>query len=204
MEIDRVHVLAEYQKFHEKYGLSPHGVGWTSGERQERRFRSLTEDMNQKRTIRSVLDVGCGYGDLVQHLRWNRPNWFRHLHYYGVDFNKMTLDVAQERFGDLPNVDFMLADIHGSAGPETDLVLASGLLAIYNDVEQDELVADLWKVAKKALAFNFLDPPPSDHVTVLSRCWNYLRTHQPEHWVIKHDYLDDDTTLVMWKVDPYG
>ena len=51
-----------------EYGQCPHGVDWNGEESQRLRFKQLLKIVEKKSNF-SIIDVGCGYGALVDYLQ---------------------------------------------------------------------------------------------------------------------------------------
>lgn len=195
-------VLDFYAQTHAKYGPSAQGVGWASEERQLARFRALTARVGGLyNEIESLLDVGCGYGDLVAYLQVNRSHWFPKLSYIGVDLHADAVEIAKKRYEHLDNCTFVWADVRDKEWYKQDMVVASGLLANYPSLAAREMVKKLWQLTGKVLAFNFVDGGQTNNA--ISCAWAYLSDLKPVHWELRHNYLEDDTTLIAWKVNPY-
>ena len=62
-----------YQELYQKYGVSPEAVKARDLEQQQLRFKYLLScsniDLNE-----SILDIGCGSGELLDYLRKNGIN----------------------------------------------------------------------------------------------------------------------------------
>ncbi|MBU1726224.1 MAG: class I SAM-dependent methyltransferase [Candidatus Omnitrophica bacterium] len=109
-----------------------------------------------------ILDIGCGYGDILDYL----PE----VDYSGFDMNKRYIDAAIKRYGDKGH--FFCGAI-GSLILEQkqhfDIVMAIGIL---HHLEDDE-VLDLFKFAKSVLKPNgimvTIDPCYADKQSVLAR-----------------------------------
>jgi len=67
---------------------TPQGLSWISDHTQKTRFKVLSEigDLNNK----SILDVGCGFGDLYQYL----SNRFHGFLYTGIDVTSLMIETA--------------------------------------------------------------------------------------------------------------
>ena len=66
--VDRHGMIRRYEERLARFGVSPQALGWTRPALQRRRFAALAEPIIARRSA-SVLDVGCGFGDLVDYLR---------------------------------------------------------------------------------------------------------------------------------------
>lgn len=123
--------------------------------KQELRFKLLLDEQLTLSKM-SILDFGCGFGDLILFLRKN----FFNLNYSGCDINENFVNKAKETYPDnhfflINNVD----EIHDSY----DIVLISGT---FNNIGLDEVAAkeyifeNLLKLFNKTnylLTINFLN-----------------------------------------------
>jgi SAM-dependent methyltransferase len=124
---DRNIYRARYLDRLAEFGHDPRSLGWSKG-KQEERFIALTSRIDLRRT-RSVLDVGCGFGDLYPFLR---ERGFEGT-YVGVDFIDELLEVGRAAY---PEAELRNADIDDfDSSEQFDLVLASG---IFNGVLEHE------------------------------------------------------------------
>src|SRR5262245_32292934 len=78
-----------------KFGPTHRGVDWKSADSQELRFSRLAQifeesDANEER---SLIDYGCGYGALLDHLRAAG----RRVDYHGFDISESMIEAAKTR-----------------------------------------------------------------------------------------------------------
>lgn len=144
-------------RFHKEqiknYGTgTAEALGWENQEGQLQRFDLLSDigDLNH----RSVLDAGCGYGDLRDYLYKKYPQ----SRYFGVEQMPELLDVAVERYAALPETIFFQGDFASSELPVTDYILLSGSL---NYINSDPLfvlkmIEKLFNNCRIAFGFNLL------------------------------------------------
>jgi len=124
---DRSIYRARYLERLAEFGHDPRSLGWSKG-KQEERFKALTSRVDLTRA-RTVLDVGCGFGDMYPYLR---QRGFRGR-YLGVDFIDELLAVGRSAY---PDAELRHADIDDFDPDERfDLVVASG---IFNGVLEHE------------------------------------------------------------------
>ena len=117
---DRLDYVERYEKRLREFGYSPETLGWGAHGRQEVRF-SVLGDLALRAPDSSVLDVGCGFGDLYDFLR--ERGW--RGRYTGIDIVPGLLSVARERHPDLDVGEFDITD--ESATFDTyDFVISSG------------------------------------------------------------------------------
>ncbi len=92
LERDRTETVARYRERFAQFGYDPRTLGWNNG-RQEIRFAAVLELLG--RDFRSILDVGCGFGDLFGHL--TQLGW--QGDYLGVDICSDLLEEGRRRYG---------------------------------------------------------------------------------------------------------
>ena len=130
-------------------------VGWQDKKSQFLRFEMLFRELSVKG--KSVLDLGCGFGDLVEYLEKKSDGSFS---YIGVDISSAHLEIArQKRTKD--NVKFQEGDIFDLSfeDSEIDIVVESGMLnyQISDNMEYTEKVLlESFRIASEAVSFNFL------------------------------------------------
>lgn len=97
-------------------------LGWLTARDQQVRFEALMGmgDLNGK----TVLDAGCGYGDLFAYLSAQ----YQLAHYYGVEQIPELLDEAVKRYWERANVTFISRNFLNKELPVADYVFASGSL----------------------------------------------------------------------------
>lgn len=173
-------------------------LGWKEDASQLARFEILAQigDMSDL----SVLDAGCGHGDLRGFLGDKYPK----LRYAGIDQMEEFLDVAISRFGDLPDTTFYLGDCWTAELPNMDYVLACGLLAYRNSdpVFIYKMIDKLFNSSRLGLGFNLLknvkDPEGIlvnyDPQVILQYC----RKLTPKV-VLREGYAPDDFTIFMYQ-----
>lgn len=186
-----------------QYGQDPRAHDWGSRTSQELRFRVLLDALSRPLPSRlSLLDVGCGQGDLLDWLRSSRID----VDYHGIDITPAMIDVAKKRFAD---ASFRAGDLLAEtapAAPRYDIVVASGIFYKRTVAPFDHMmtmVSRFYALARHAVAFNSLsawaaDREPgefyADPEMVLHRC----RALSP--WVVlRHDYHPRDFTIYLYR-----
>jgi SAM-dependent methyltransferase len=116
---DREAYRERYVRRLREYGYDPRSLGWAAGKQAER-FQVLTSFVPLD-GVTSVLDVGCGFGDLHGFLR---GRGFRGR-YCGVDFVPELVEEGRKVF---PGIDLRAGDFSEVLeGERFDLVVASGI-----------------------------------------------------------------------------
>lgn len=129
----------------------PRSLSWRDKQSQQLRMDVLSQiiDLNNK----SILDVGCGFGDLYDYLK----DRYQNFTYTGIDIVHENIEVAKQKY---PNIEFIEADFNSYNGEKFDVVLASGALSFkvpdYKKV-YFALISKMFETAKLAVGFNMLD-----------------------------------------------
>jgi trans-aconitate methyltransferase len=194
---DQKRILHYYQSALTEYGENDaRSVHWSDQTGQQKRFLVLSQiaDLNG----RSVLDVGCGLGDLYKFFFSQNIN----ADYTGIDIVPEFIVAARERF---PNVQFEVKDI--SAETKTyDYVLASGVLS-YKVADHKNyyfsLIKKMYDLSAKGLAFNMLNKDTHiDDATYaaydINEIADYCKTFCDNVQIVV-DYLPQDFTIYLYK-----
>lgn len=174
-------------------------VGWGSAESQRRRFEVLAAVAAP--LAGTVLDVGCGLGDLYLYLK---ETGFEGA-YHGVDLHPGMVAAARAR---LPEARFEAMDITALSDPlpRYDYVLMSGAANVAHDRYPEALAAlirRMFALAGKGVAFNllsnradFVEPGEvyADPGRILHFCLGLTR-----RVVLRHDYMPHDFTVYLYR-----
>lgn len=178
------------------------GVGWLDEEEQNRRFQVIF-DMPLL-TIDSLLDVGCGYGAMVDFLKKQRGSFEAGVKYTGLDVLPEMIDIAHARHGYTfrglgvsgGERAFMEIDVREYAEvviPQAfDLVVASGTLAYYSMAEKMEILDAMWKLTRKSMVFNI-----KAHDAYIGDLSMILPRFGSDKWRIRHDYGLGEMTVTV-------
>ncbi len=152
MHFDQRRVHAFYEEFLAEHNDDARKVAWRTKFDQELRFENLLEALDDNGPF-SVLDVGCGLGDLFGYLRTTG----READYLGIDIVPAMVEKARERH---PDGRFELCDLL-DATPEPgkfDLVVASGSLTVRlpkHDLFVDKMLRRMMELSAGVVAVNF-------------------------------------------------
>ena len=142
-----------YNERYKKFGRDIRTVGWSNDRDQVLRFEVLFRGLNPKG--KTILDVGCGLGDLVPYIE----------HCTGGDFNYIGIDVAGELIEDArcfhgaTNCEFSEGDIFSLVLPQVDISVLSGALSLKCDgieAYARETLHRMMELSRQAVALNFL------------------------------------------------
>ena len=178
-------------------------LDWASRSSQEARFAVLVDNVDLPG--KSLLDVGCGLGDLWDYLRRRRIA----CEYLGVDILETMVQAARVRH---PEARFEQADIfsHDLFEPGSfDTVFCSGAfnLNLGNNLEfLPQAIARMCRLARRHVVFNLL------HRRATAEADKYFY-HDPDHVRslltsptcqvrIIDNYLPNDFTVICLKADP--
>jgi SAM-dependent methyltransferase len=192
---------ATVQAFHRnRLGGTPlKALGFRELKSQTHRFDSLCRWGDFSNC--SVLDLGCGYGDLKLFLDQRFTNFI----YLGIDFLQEFIDEAQTRHGHLTHTQFFQADFLTAGLPEVDIVVASGSLNYRsnNVLHPWQAISRMWETCQRGIAFNLLDAKHfvADDILCgydIQETLAYCQKLDPNTEIIQ-GYLVDDFTVLMRK-----
>ena len=174
-------------------------LGWRGIESQIKRFEALSRvgDLNGC----TLLDVGCGYGDLKGYL----DQRFSDFTYIGIDQMPEFISEAKDRYKDRPDTHFLQTDFTVVELPNVDFVIASGALGYRCEDPEfyGNMIRKMYDSADQAFAFNMLDAERfpehpllvgHDRDKIIALC----RTLSPRVTVAR-DYLEDDFAVFMFR-----
>jgi SAM-dependent methyltransferase len=149
--------LTPYRDMVGRVGASFASLLWTSRQTQAARFQAIAEMIDLRG--RTVLDAGCGLGDLAAHLHRRGIAYRRYL---GVD--ALEPHIAAGRARALPRAVFRLGDfvadpaaLTSAAGaPAPEVILFSGSLNTLEPAVVQTVLERAWRACSWALVFNFL------------------------------------------------
>lgn len=197
--VDRSLIYRFHQERIQMFGEGSIGaLGWKSDESQKVRFEILSQ-IGDMRGL-SVLDLGCGHGDLCGYLRTKYPD----LRYAGIDQMEVLLDVAISRYGLIPETTFYLGDCWSADLPNMDYVLASGLFA-YKNSKTDfifRMIDRLFASCRLGTGFNLLKNVHDPEGILVnydpSEILGYCRKLS-QKVVLREGYAEDDFTIFIYQ-----
>lgn len=197
MATDLTRVKTYYDETFKDWGHSVDALSWEDKKKQWLRFQVLSTVIPDEPC--SLLDVGCGFGDLQQFLTEQK---FSQVTYTGIDVMKPFIDIARKRF---PNGNFIEGDFH-TLQQDFDVVLASGPFSLKeadNEAMIRRAIDALWRRTRKALAFNLLSNKASERLRFddyyfydPAAMLAYARTLTPKVQ-LREDYLQVEFALFM-------
>lgn len=183
-----MHVITEQLKSHYeatflKYGATSAGMDWGPDEerarvRQAKMLEVLNTPDGKFEDSFSILDVGCGYGALVDCIEKNKLT----CDYLGIDVVPSAIECAREihREGTFFLGDFLDAEI-----PHVDFAVCNGILTQKLDasfkamnVFSQNIIKKMFSVCDKGIAFNLMNT----HVNHLSDNLYYRNPSEILSW----------------------
>ena len=203
--------ISYYENLLSTYGDHFLSLDWKSTESQEARFKIFEDLVNMLDPKNfSVLDVGCGFGDLYQYL----AKMGHHFSYLGVDLSSKILDIAKNRH---PKAAFAVKDIlEDKKYSQYDFVFCSGTLNIAF-TERDahleyicSMLIRMFELCKIGVGANFLSSKAVYYVKDEDLQHSQYFYTKPEEiaviakgmtdrFVIRHDYHPGDFTVYLLK-----
>lgn len=194
------HVKDYYEQNINSYSENHQILGWESREAQHIRFSVLVDNVDLYK--RSLLDVGCGLGDLFFYLCSQGVELEQ---YYGVDISEVVVNKALEMNPHL-NIEHrdIFSDQDFAQNNSYDVVYASGIynLKQNNNINfLEESLSIYKKVSKEYVVFNLLSEKSEDkedaYYYYSSNCITELvRKFKFADFSIIEDYLHNDFTVI--------
>jgi SAM-dependent methyltransferase len=206
MTFERLGADAEryYSSKFAEHGATARGVDWNSEESQALRFEQLLKVVASMCEPFSIVDYGCGYGALADHLAANRYRFT----YLGYDLSVPMIEHARSHHE--ASLRWTTSD---SELIPADYSVASGLLNVKQGVDDVEwydyclrLIARLDALSTKGFAFNMLtsysDPErkrPDLYYGDPRIFFDHCKRAHSRHIALLHDYGLYEFTMIVRK-----
>ena len=192
-----------YTSRYKEFGYSPKSLGWLKG-KQDRRFEILTSQYSLEN--KSVLDIGCGFGDLNKHL----ANTVSAYEYTGIDLCEVLIAKGRELFTS-SHVNFLCGDfLAHNFERKFDWALASGIFNhVLNENNNYDFVYSVMKKCHETVSGGFSLDFIHDRVdykdehlfyanpeTILSYAYSLSR-----RVVLRSDYMPFEFSIFVFKDD---
>jgi ubiquinone/menaquinone biosynthesis C-methylase UbiE len=188
------------------HGTTSRGVDWNGQESQWLRFVQLCRVLPAHQPF-SILDYGCGYGEMYRYLADQYPNFS----YVGCDISEEMLAQARTYLANQPNV--QLVNNQRDPLPGADYLVASGILNVklgFSTSQWEDYIRqtlhEFNRLATKGFAFNLLTsysdaPYMRDHLYYgnPSYFFDYCKQNFSKYIALLHDYPLYEFTIIVTK-----
>jgi len=193
-----------YKAKFKEFGVSPQALQWKSKGAAHQRFRQFWAEIDFDN--KSVLDVGCGFGEFGNFLTKRYEN----VVYKGVDIMPEIIASGKEKY---PQLDLETQDFFSHPKAEIyDTIICSGALNSNFGTEKENLdfrknaIKIIFEHATNVVAFNMLGGHPSnsnnsecniwyaDSLEILEYCMSLTR-----RVILRQNYHPSDFTIFMYK-----
>lgn len=190
-----------YNSAVEKHGVSSSAVLWDDQQTQYLRFFELTKNIDLNDAHKTLLDVGCGNGELLKFLNFIGYRG----QYFGLDINEALINQAKERFG---KDNFFLQDIMADGfNRKFDYVILSGLFNTNVGQKADwtqAFLVKMFELSKSFISFNAISTHVSyedEHMFYLSpeKMLDYCITKLSPRVTLAHHNLPYNYTVTVFK-----
>ena len=191
-----MNIKEHFKQLYKLHGNSPKSVHWTDTKTQEKRFEIL---LGIDKNIESLMDVGCGLGDMYQYMQAQGFNG----RYCGTDFVDEFIDSATQKFNS-PDVVFKLNDIKNDAlPPGYDYVTLSGVFNNKSDDNKNFMINTIHKMfsaCEKGVTFNAMSTYVDYQDEILYytnplEIFDYCKRNLTRKVVLRHDYLVKENSI---------
>ncbi len=167
-------------------------LGWGSLNSQQIRFKILLEIIGFLDSD-SVLDVGCGHGDISVLIK----------NYTGIDLREHAISVASSKYKNRKFIKCSIDDIHD----KYDWVFASGIFCFNDDnwhTNTNKTLSKMFDICTKGVSVNFLSNLSTGNKDVDMKYTDiqdiiFAIGNITNKFTIRHDYLQNDICVYLYK-----
>ena len=198
-EENKSKIIKDYQQQYQKFGVNSNSL-FIPGRKQNVRY-NIIKDIGITAND-SVLDIGCGFGDLFTFLQQTISYKGK---YTGFDITPEFIDVSKGRF---PKTDFRIFDILSDETDEKwDYVVLTGTLNIKTDeLHLDfikKMVSKMFHFAKKGVSFDLISISGDDRYDYIFRAdpleiYNFCKL-LTQRITLRNDYMPYEFTVYLLK-----
>lgn len=205
-ETDKETVVKRYSERYKEFGYSPKSLGWNKG-KQDLRYYILLEEFDLEN--KSILDIGCGFGDANKLIRKRTKNY----KYLGIDIVEELIVEAKKQYIENEKINFKLDDfLKIEIEEDYDIVVSSGVFNFkLQDADNYKFINSFMKkafsIAKEGFAFDFLSNKVDfqyDHTfhstpsIILEMGYELSR-----NIILKNHYMPFEFALIVFKDDGF-
>lgn len=205
-ERDKEHIKDMYESSFKINGFSPEAVLWTK-EKQKIRFKALISEFDLEN--KSILEFGCGFGDINLMLKKAYDNNYEYL---GIDLVEEFIRIGKESYGS-SRIKYECGDfLSKNFDKKFDYIIESGIFNMklkdmdnYNFIEKS--IRKAFELCNEAIAFNFL----TERVNFKDDAFYYINPERvleiayrhSRRVILKSNYIPFDYTVIIYKDDSY-
>jgi len=214
--LDRAAQIAYFEGLLAQHGANYLALDWNSTESQRLRFKILKELLvyGKKAAGVSLLDVGCGLGDLYGWLKADGTLHRNKISYTGFDISPRLIEAARKKY---PDGKFEVRDIlEDRFAPKFDYIFCSGIFNIRTTERNDhldfvkEMLFRMYDLASYGVGVNFLSEgglPLASREELAAGRYFYFNPEEllnysrfiATRYILRHDYHPGDFTLYLLK-----
>lgn len=146
-----------YQEKFKIHGHHEASLGWSKG-KQFIRFHALTQTFSLEN--KSILDIGCGFGDFVNFAKENKISYSA---YHGIDLMNEFIEIAKKEHGQDGKNKFEVKNLNDLNEGQFDYAFASGIFGhkLYANEEENYLyiektIEKALSMTRESVAFDFI------------------------------------------------
>lgn len=188
-----------YKAAFEQHGESSKALHWTSYKSVAARYRQLVNDLELDN--KSILDAGCGMGDLLPYIYAKTTNF----QYLGVDITPEFINIAKRRYY---GHEFQVADPFGGEFTKRfDVIVSSGVLNSNKPnwlEERKRMIRQLFELSNEAVSFNMagglMESSEAKNIAYANSAdiFDFCSTLTSK-LILRNHYHTRDFTIVMFK-----
>jgi SAM-dependent methyltransferase len=206
---DRIETQQRYRDRWQKYGYDSRSLGW-SKDCQWVRFEAAFQGLREE-DCASVIDFGCGFGDLLGYLR--AKGW--QGYYQGVDIVEALITEATRQYVSDERASFVCRDFDGFL-PSAKATMAVGLGIFNHRLNQDNLefiretISCMWEATTNVVVCDFLSTSSEpnqrrdDLFYADPRQLFELATAYTRRTFLYHAYMPFEFQITMWHDDSFS
>lgn len=198
-------VEAYYTEKVKSFGSTPKGVDWNGIDSQMLRFKQLLKILSEGKNNFSILDYGCGYGALLEHL--NKE--YKDFQYTGFDISEEMIQEARK----LPYGATAQWISKKELLKPCDFVVASGIFNVKQNKSDEhwlqyiiDTLGHVNQLSTKGFSFNILTKYSDAEYKKAylyyadpAMIFDYCKTHFSKSVALLHDYELYEFTILVRK-----
>lgn len=199
--IDKEMYIQRYNDRLKEYGHDIKTLGW--GGDKERQFLRFQIAMELSSSIKSVLDVGCGFGDMGGDFL---KNHYPHVKYTGIDINSSLIEEGKKKY---PDLDIKCLDLlQDNITEKYDLVCESGIFNFKLTKEDqlayiEKMLTKMFEISNYGISADFMSTFVDYEHDGAFHMNEYeiikMAKKLSKRFIIRNDYLDYEYDIYILK-----